>query len=468
VTVGPSDEPAPSAARGTAGPLYRWSAGAVAEALATRSPGRFTFAGVGTDTRHLTPGTLFVALKGEHFDAHDFLADAKARGAAAAVVRRGTARLDGLPFFEVPDTLAALGLLAHARRRALPAGAPVVAVTGSTGKTSAKEMIRAALAARWRAHATTGNLNNLIGVPLTILGTPGDAQAVVVEAGASVPGEIAKLRAIIEPTIAVITNVGFAHIEGFGSLAGVMREKLALLDGVPVAVVGTEPPELAVESRRRTRTIVAGRAASADIRPVRAELDDAGRPVLEWHGRTVTLPVTGLHQVDNAMIALAVAEQAGVEPAAAMGRLTGVALPPGRGSLVSKGGLTIIDDTYNANPTSMRAALQLAAAYGARHRRPVAVMLGSMLELGADSARLHAAVADEVMALDPAPALVAAVGAFVPAFARHASALGARLVTAPDAETLGPALAGRLVGNEVVLLKASRGVALERVLPHLH
>jgi len=468
MSVGQSDQPAPSEARGTVGPSYQWSSDAVAAALGVKSPGTFVFTSVSTDTRHLTPGTLFVALKGDRFDAHDFLKDAQARGAAAAVVRRGTPRQPGLPFFEVDDTLVALGLLARARRRALPPSAPVVAVTGSTGKTSAKEMIRAALSGRWRVHATTGNLNNLVGVPLTILDAPADAEVLVIEAGASVPGEIAKLRAIIEPTIAVITNVGLAHVEGFGSLAGVLREKLALVDGVPVAVVGTEPAELAVEARRRTRTVVAGRAPAADVRPEAADLDDAGRPVVRWRGRTFTLPVVGLHQVENAMIALAVAEQADVDPAAAAARLTQVTLPAGRGSLVQLDGVTVIDDTYNANPSSMRAALEFAAAYAEHHRRPLAVVVGSMLELGAESARLHAAVADAVMAMRPAPALVAAVGEFAPAFARHAVALGSRLLAAPDAAALGPTLRARLRGNEVVLLKASRGVGMERVLRHLH
>src|SRR5439155_8519897 len=129
--------------------------------------------------------------RGDRFDAHDFLAQAKTQGAAAAVVRRGTSAIDGLPYLAVEDTLVALGDLARARRRALPSGAPVVAITGSSGKTSTKEMIRAALGARWRVHATTGNLNNLVGVPLTILAAPADADALVVEAGASVPGEIA-------------------------------------------------------------------------------------------------------------------------------------------------------------------------------------------------------------------------------------------------------------------------------------
>src|SRR5437667_112079 len=218
-----------------------WTSDEVAAALGVPSPAKLRFAAISPHTRHLTPDTLFVALKGDKFDAHNFLAQAKTQGASAAVVRRGTPHVDGLPFFEVDDTLTALGLLARARRRMLPEGTPVVAITGSSGKTSTKEMIRAALRARYRVHATAANLNNLVGVPLTILAAPEDTEALVVEAGASVPGEITRLRDIIEPTIAVITNIGYAHVEGFGSLEGVMAEKLSLLDGFHVANIGSGP-----------------------------------------------------------------------------------------------------------------------------------------------------------------------------------------------------------------------------------
>jgi UDP-N-acetylmuramoyl-tripeptide--D-alanyl-D-alanine ligase len=443
-----------------------WTSAEVAEALGTSAPSAATFTGISTDTRHLTPRTLFVALQGEHFDAHQFLADARGQGATAAVVRRDTPPLEGLPFFEVPDTLEALGLLARARRRHLPVGSPVVAITGSSGKTSTKEMIRAALATRWRVHATAGNLNNLVGVPLTILGAPDDTEALVVEAGASVPGEIDRLRRIIEPTIAVVTNVGYAHIEGFGSFAGVMQEKLALLEGVPLAVVGTDPPALAAEARRRTRTLVAGSDPSADVHPDHAELDDTGQPRLQWAGQKVTVPVTGFHQIENAAIAIAVAREAGADLARAVGALGRVQLPPGRGSVLTVRGLTVIDDTYNANPASLYWAVRFAHWLAARQRRPLAVVVGSMLELGPESGRLHAAAAREIAAARPA--LIGAVGEFVPAFAEIAPELEGRLVTAPDAETLGPRLRGALQGDEVVLLKASRGAALERVLRHLN
>lgn len=444
-----------------------WTSTRVSQVLGTREPARGSYARISTDTRRLAPGDLFVALRGERFDAHDFLLQAKAAGAAAAVVRRGTPPVPGLPAFEVADTLAALGLLARARRRLLPASAPVVAVTGSSGKTSTKEMIRAALAARWRVHATAGNLNNLVGVPLTILAAPDDTEALVVEAGASLPGEIAALRDIIEPTIAVVTNVGFAHLEGFGTVERLLQEKTSLLDGAPVAVVGNAPALVAEARRRARKVVVPGRDELAEVHPDKVELDDTGHPVLHWMGAAATLPVLGLHQVDNAMIALAVAREAGVEPKAAVAGLRGVQLPPGRGGLVPLGSLTIIDDSYNANPDSVVAALETAMGYAATRRRPLAVVLGSMLELGAESARLHAFVAGELMSLLPAPAVVAAVGEFVPAFERHRQALGDRLITAPDAEALGPLLKAALRGNEIVLLKASRGVALERVLRYL-
>src|SRR5213592_2990704 len=258
-----------------------WTSDEVAAAVEIPAPAKLTFTAISTDTRHLVPNTLFVALKGEHFDAHDFLDKAKAGGASAAVVRRGTPPVDGLPFFEVEDTLMALGLIARARRRMFPEGTPVVAITGSSGKTSTKEMIRAALGTRYRVHATAANLNNLIGVPLTILGAPEDTEALVVEAGASAPGEIARMRDIIEPTIAVITNIGYAHVEGFGSLEAVLAEKLSLLDGVPVAIIGPGPDAMWPEARRRTQVIPAALPGrSADDALLDRFLDLDGHPRL--------------------------------------------------------------------------------------------------------------------------------------------------------------------------------------------
>jgi len=444
-----------------------WSSDEVAAALGVPSPGKMKFKGVATDSRYPIGDSLFVALKGENFDAHDFLAKAKEQGASAAVVRRGTAPVDGLPFFEVDDTLEALGLLGRARRRMLPEGTPVVAITGSSGKTSTKEMIRAALSARFKVHATSRNLNNRIGVPLTILSAPEDTEALVVEAGASVPGEIAKLRDIIEPTIAVITNIGYAHVEGFGSLEGVMAEKLSLLDGVPVAILGSGPDAMWPEARRRTQVIPAALPGKAlDDALLDRYLDRDGHPQLTLDsGDRVPLPVLGMHQFENAQIALAVAQRAGVEHDAAVRALVSIELPGGRGQVKEIGGLLVIDDSYNANPASLRRAVQTAAWLAKRQRRPLVIVAGTMLELGKESARLHAEAAREIAARKPA--LVAAVGAFVRPFEPLREALGGRLIVAPDAENVGPKLRSALRGNELILLKASRGVALERVLNYL-
>src|SRR2546430_5452524 len=444
-----------------------WTSDEVGTALGVPVPAKLKFTAIATDTRHLTPDSLFVALKGDKFDAHNFLAQAKTQRASAAVVRRGTPHVDGLPFFEVDDTLTALGLLARARRRMLPEGTPVVAITGSSGKTSTKEMIRAALGARYRVHATAANLNNLVGVPLTILAAPEDTEALVVEAGASVPGEIARMRDIIEPTIAVITNVGYAHVEGFGSLEGVMAEKLSLLDRAPVAVIGAGPDAMWPEARRRTQVIPAALPGkSGDDGLLDRYLDLDGHPRLSLDsGEKITLPALGIHQLENAQIALAVAQRAGVDHDAAMRALASLQMPEGRGDLRAINGMVVIDDTYNANPASLRRAVQTAAWLARRQRRPLVVVVGTMLELGPESARLHAEAARDIAKRKPA--LVAAVGTFARVFETLREDLGGRLITAADAGALGPKLKSALRGNELILLKASRGVALEQVLNHL-
>ena len=431
----------------------------LAPLTAHRSP--LTFPAISTDTRTIRRGDLFVALQGERFDGHDHLAAAREAGAAAAVVRSGTPGMDGLVLFPVADTLRALGDLARARRRG--AMGPIVAVTGTNGKTSTKEMIAAALRTRFPTHATRANLNNLIGVPQTILEAPAGTEALVVEAGANVPGEIPRYREIIEPCIAVVTNVGPGHLEGFGSLDGVMREKLALVEGVEVAVVGTDPPALAVEARARAaRTVTAG-LDGADVVPERLDLDPLGRPVIGVDGVEIRLPYPGRHLAANAMVAWAVVRELDLDRAASAAALSALVLPGGRTEVRQVGGLTLLDDCYNANPPSFRAAIETVRAM--RGGRRLVVVAGTMRELGNASARLHGEIAAELVALDPD--LLALVGDFVPAVAPHARHLGDRLLTASSPEELGPLLTARLKGDELVLLKASRGVALERVIPAL-
>ena len=199
-------------------------------------------------------------------------------------MRRGTPAVGDLVLFPVDDTLSALGLLARARRRAIDG--PVVAVTGSNGKTSTRAMLAAALSPRWRTHATRENLNNLVGVPLTILEAPDETEALVVECGANLPGELARLRAIVEPTVGVVTNVGASHLAGFGSREGVLREKVSLLADVPCAVVGQRPPELAALARRvARRTVVAGLGPRAGEGRRPARLAESASPASPRPGR---------------------------------------------------------------------------------------------------------------------------------------------------------------------------------------
>jgi UDP-N-acetylmuramoyl-tripeptide--D-alanyl-D-alanine ligase len=439
-----------------------WSERDVREALALPgADGGRTFSAISTDTRSIPLGALFVALSGERFDAHDFLPAAAAAGAAAAVVRAGTPPVAGLPLLQVPDTLRAFGALAHARRARMTG--PVVAVTGTNGKTSTKEMLAAALGTRYVTHATRANLNNLVGVPLTILESPAETEALVVEAGANLPGEIARYRAIIDPDVVIITNAVAGHLEGFGSLEGVLEEKLSLAQDVGAAVVGVEPPALADGARRRARRVRTAALEGADLVPDRVEVGPDARPILTLGGRTFTLAARGLHQADNAVRVWAVAEELALDldrVADALGRFT---LPGGRGELLQVGGLTILNDSYNANPQSFRAAI--ATARSLRQGRPLVFVAGTMRELGAESSDLHRRVAYELVELGPD--LLAAVGDFVPALESYADQLGERLVTAPDPLALAPLVSERLRGDEVVVLKASRGVALERILPAL-
>jgi UDP-N-acetylmuramoyl-tripeptide--D-alanyl-D-alanine ligase len=440
-----------------------WTSDSIREALElpAASGAPLHYSGVSTDTRTLAAGSLFVAIRGERFDGHAHLAEAAAHGALGAVVRAGTDRVPGLEYFEVPDTVVALGLLARWRRRAVTG--PVVAVTGTNGKTSTKEMLAAALRTRFRVHATRANLNNLIGVPQTVLEAPVGTEALVIEAGASVPGEIGQYRRIIEPTVSVVTNVSAGHLEGFGSLEGVLAEKLSLVDGVPLAVVGTEPPELAAGARKLARCVVTAGLEGAELRPRSVTLDAAGRATVSTEQGGFTLPLPGRHLAANAMLAWAVAIHLGLDPRAVGRGLELLEIPGGRGQVMEVGGLTILNDCYNANPLSFHAAI--ATAQAIRGARRLVFVAGPMRELGNESKVLHAAVARELVALRPE--LLAAVGEFVPALEAHRGELGDRLVTAPDVAALGAALAPRLAGGELVVLKASRGVALERIIPLL-
>jgi UDP-N-acetylmuramoyl-tripeptide--D-alanyl-D-alanine ligase len=425
-----------------------------------------TYEGVSTDSRTIHEGDLYVALVGERFDGHDFVADAIARGGRAAVVSRDIPGETGVRLYPVDDTLAALGALARYRRDFLTA--PVVGITGSAGKTTTKELTRAALAGGRRVHATTGNLNNRIGMPLTLLATPDDAEAVVLEMGTNEPGEIAALAAVARPDVGVITTVGEAHLEQLGSLEGVLQEKLDLLRGLAEGgrcLVGDEPDVLARQARAVCPGVrVAGwsRRADEDLRPGDVAVDHWGNHTFRWRDRTVTLALPGRHAVVDALLALAVSELLGVAPKDAVVGLAEVEPGAMRGEIRRIGELTVVVDCYNANPPSVRVALELLEEQEGSRR--VAV-LGTMLELGDATARLHRDVLGD--ALDRSVDLVVATGAFARAAAELGVADSERMLVRPTWQEAYPALREWLGGGDVVLLKASRGIAMEGILPLL-
>ena len=437
----------------------RFSDAWVRTALGVSGAAPVGFDAIVTDSRTLAPGALFVALAGERFDAHEFLAAARGAGASGAVVRRGTPPVPGLVYYEVPDTLRALGDLAAAERNRFTG--PVIGITGQNGKTSTKEMVAAALSTKWRVHRTRANDNNLIGVPLTILQAPDTTEALVIEAGANLPGEIPRYQEIVRPDIAVVLNAGAGHLEGFGSVEGVLREKLSLAKDAPLAIVGIEPASLPLGARSIARRVITAGLSGADVVPDDVTMAEDGCPIVSIDGRRFTAAARGRHQAGNAMFAWAIARELRLDLDAVAVALEQCNVPGGRGELSQHAGLTIINDSYNANPQSFATAIALAQDL--RPGRRLVFVAGTMRELGVHANDLHREVAGWLAALEPD--LLAVVGDFVPAFAPWRSRFAERLVEAPDADAMGPLLAQRLRGDELVVLKGSRGVTLERILP---
>ena len=438
-----------------------WTFERVADALGTGPRIPRPLAGVSTDTRAMSRGDVFVALIGEHFDAHDFLAAARDAGAAAFVVSDATKAAGlGVPTYVVPDTLVALGQLATAWRRAW--GRSVIAVAGSNGKTSTKELLKAAFGRTLVVHATKGNLNNLIGVPLTLLSIPSEAEVAIVEVGTNTPGEVAALRAITEPDIAVLTSIGEEHLEGLGDLAGVLREESEIFHRVTLAIVPSAHPEVLEIATARATAVLSAGLEHALIAPSAWGLDAEGRPWLDVDGVHFTLPLRGAHQAANAMLAIAAAGACGVPLTDAAAGMAEMPVPSMRGAWEQIGELVLINDAYNANPASMRAALDLLGRVGSGQQR--VAILGTMRELGAQSALQHREVARA--ALVSGADLVVGVGDFAAALHEVAPS-DPRVVATPEFDALWPLLAPRLERNAIVLLKASRGMRLERLVPTL-
>ena len=416
---------------------------------------------VNTDTRTVAAGELFVALRGERFDAHDFVADAVSKGAAALVVSdpRVAASL-GVPVFVVRDTTLALGMLGRYRRRAW--AKPVVAVAGSNGKTSTKELTSAALGSRLSVYATRGNLNNHVGVPLTLLGIPDEADVAVVEIGTNHPGEVATLRALVEPDVAIVTSVGEEHLEGLGDLDGVLREESAVFAGVSVAIVPAGQPEIGAAARALAQHTIAAGLTAGDVKPDAWTIASDGTGVLRFGDVEVSPPLRGEHNLRNTMLAMATARALGIPLADAAAGIARTPALPMRSAWVSIGSFTVINDAYNANPASARESLRMLACLDTDRQR--VAILGSMLELGPAGPGLHDEIAR--LALSGPAQIVAGIGEFARALTVAAPS-DLRVLVAPDVPELWPLLAPRLASDAVILLKGSRGTRLERLIPLL-
>ena len=426
-----------------------------------------------TDSRKLQPGDFFVPLVGERFDGHHFLDQLPEHKIQAAVASCSWA--EPLPpdllHWRVDDTLLAYQQLALLHRRAL--GRPLVAVTGSAGKTTTRELIRAVLAPLGEIQASEGNNNNDVGVPLTVLGATAADSALVIEMGMRGPGEIERLSRCTEPDLVVITNIGTAHIGRLGSREAIAAAKCEITAGLQArgtVVIPAGDPLLesalaAVWSGRVLRVRLADDPeAESDLMgndllgadlvgEIKGDqlLIDADRLPLQLEGR---------HNARNLLLAVAVADQLGVSRKALQGMQ--VTVPGGRNRRLQQGGLTLLDETYNASPEAVLAALELLAAQPGRRF----AVLGTMLELGERSLELHQQVAARAVQLGLDGLVLVDGGAEGKAMAEVASSLPhLQLVSNPE-DAAAP-LAAWLESGDVVLLKASRGVALERLIPLL-
>lgn len=421
---------------------------------------------VSTDSRALTAGDLFIALRGPNFDAHDFIPAAAAQGAAAAIVDKNWAGTTGvLPLIRVPDTLTALQTLASAYRKTL--SPEVVAITGSNGKTTTKDFTAAVLNVLGHTHKTAGNLNNHIGVPLTLLGLDSSHRAAVVEIGMNHAGEILPLARIAAPRVAIITNIGMAHIENLGSIEAIAAEKGSLLEALPPDGAAILPAEdrFAGEIRSRTaaRALFVGTSAG-ELRASRIRPEPSGTAFhAEYHGvgTDVWIPIPGPHMVTNALLALGAGIACGVPLKEGAARLRDAAVTAGRMQVRTIRGIAVVDDTYNANPDSMIAALRSLALMPARGRH--IALLGEMRELGKFSAEGYARVGEEATSLGIG--IIAAVGPAAAGIAAAARAAGHRSAVALDSRDEAAAYLREVARpGDVVLIKGSRGAAMERII----
>jgi len=426
-------------------------------------------AGLSTDSRQCRAGEIFVALRGEKFDGHQFVEQILLAGALAAVVEKSWLESQTGArgnFIIVEDTLLALQQIGQAIRRRW--GKTVIAITGSNGKTTTKEMVASVLAQNKIVLKTTGNLNNHIGVPLTLAELQHGHDIAVIEMGMNHDGEIARLCEIAGPNLGLITNVGRAHIEFFKTLDAVARAKGELFEYLRhrdgVAFLNADDPKVKTVLPSGTKAITYGLNHPAQVQGKIAGMDENGCVTLAWKNQNIPLAIPGAHNAINALAAIAVGEYGGMAPEKIRAALAGTLPLAKRMQIIKRGAVTIINDAYNANPESMAAALEFLATlpiHGSGHRLAV---LGDMLELGETAPAAHEEIGALVRRLP-----IHAVFAYGPHMKHLVQAIGeTKWAEHFEGKTrLSEEVSRSIRPGDVILLKGSRGMAMEEVVEHL-
>ena len=433
------------------------------------------FEGYSIDSRTVQPGECFIALRGPSFNGADFVPDAVGKGAGGVLTMSQPAQLpeDQVPVILVEDTLAAMhGLAGYVRRRK---NLRVIGITGSTGKTTTKELTAALLASRYSTASSAGNLNNLFGLPLSFLRMAEDADVMVCELGMSTRGEIKTLTAIAAPDVGVVTNIYPVHLEFFSSLREIALAKKEILDGMApesTAVINRDNElvcEIASDFPGRKITFSLEKKADYRAEKIRSLGLRGSAFILEGKGRkeTFSMPLSGKHQIANALAALAVASELGCPWEKMKSILAGVSPPENRGGVIrAEKGFYVMDDSYNSNPVALAEAARTLAAFECRGKRILAA--GDMLELGSEAPGIHREAGKEIagMTID----LVICVGELAASIGEGAEEGGMpgnniyRVQSAPEAV---PLLKDILEKDDILLVKGSRAVGMDRIIAGL-
>ncbi len=428
-----------------------------------------SFRRISIDSRQTKPGDLFLALKGEQHDGHDYLYEARRKGATGFIVSREIdLKNNGIQIFQVNDTLKALHELAARARQDFKG--MVVGVTGSNGKTTTKEMVANILSRKYRVHRNHGNYNNLIGLPLSIFDAKNTAEWMVLEMGSNNPGEISTLSCIASPNWGIITNIAEAHLEGLGNLLGVMKEKVSILDGLqpgnPLIINGDDPSLKSHIKNLGVESVSFGLRNSNDVYPEDYSIRGDGR--ISFHlenGPVIDLNIIGYHSLQNALAASALALQVGISHEMIKEGLEMPLYQSQRMEVTKKAGITIINDSYNANPRSMFLAAEALSLLEGEGRK--ILVLGDMYELGEGSARLHKELGKRLSILDiDVVVAVGGLGAVVGRAMKDEDLRRGRnreIKTAMDLSKAGVYLLDLVEAEDIVLFKASRGVRMEKL-----